>query len=293
VVFSPISYQGTNYPVLGIKLLNQGRGLLNENCWANADVMVYGLDARDIWAFDGNNFKSLGNQRVRDYFFKNLNPTYAQRTYVVNNTRKNQIEIYYPDNSSTDGWCNKMLSYRYDLDIFNAPRDIPNGSHATESPVWTGNVYNTASRTVVYSRAVTASKLVQKDQGTAFLTSNANPSGNIASSFQRDNYTLGLKYSQQSLMHRILPEVVNIDTAGVQINGVGNITVTVGGTNSAGTDPTFKPSVVMPINTENPWIQVNQNAFRLNSIKLENTSSTDTWQCTAINLQFTPTEDSR
>jgi hypothetical protein len=49
----------------------------------------------------------------------------------------------------------------------------------------------------------------------------------------------------------------------------------------------------MPINTNNPWTQITQNAFRINSLELTNTSATDAWQCTAVNWQFTPTEDSR
>ena len=287
VVFSPISYQGTNYPVLGVKLLNQGRGLLNENCWANADTAVYGLDARDIWVFDGSNFKSLGNQRVKDFFFANLNPAYSNRTFIINNTHKNQIEIYYADYDTPDGWPNKMLGYRYDLDVFNPPRDVSNASQATEAPIYTANVANLATRTVVYSRGVTSSHLVQKDQGTAFLT------GNISTSFRKDNINLGLKYSQQSLVHRILPEIVNVDDQGLQTTGTGNITVTVGGSNSSGANVVFKPAVTMAINTQDPWIQVNQNAFRLNSIEMTNSSNVDTWQCQAVSWQFTPTEESR
>jgi hypothetical protein len=288
VVFSPISYQGTNYPVLGVRLLNQGRGLLNENCWANADTMVYGLDARDIWVFDGNNFKSLGNQRVKNYFYKNLNNVYYDRTFMVNNTEKNQIEIYYPDLNST-GWCNKVLTYRYDLDCWNAPRDIDTTSHAVEAPTYVNNVYNKATRTVTYSRAVTASKLVEKDQGTSFLGGAA-----ITSQFQRDNIQLGLKYSQQALMHRVLPETYNIDTAGLPIaQGVGNVTVSIGGSDAVGQAATFTPASSLAINSSNPWIQANQNAYRVYSLNLLNSSATDTWQATAVSWQFTATEDDR
>lgn len=287
VVFSPISYQGTNYPVLGVKLLNQGRGLLNENCWANADQTIYGIDARDIWVFDGNNFKSLGNQRIKNYFYSNLNQVYFDRTFMINNTEKNQIEIYYPDLTST-GWCNKMLSYRYDLNCWNAPRDIDTASHAVEAPIYKNNVFNKATRTATYSRAVTASQLVQKDQGTTFL--NGAP---ITSSFQRDNIQLGLNYSQQALMHRILPEVINIDTNSLPINGVGNITVSIGGSDAVGTTATFTPATTLPINTSNPWVQANQNAYRVYSLNVNNISATDTWEATAVSWQFTPTEDDR
>lgn len=283
VIFSPINYTSTSAPILGVRLLNQGRGLLNENCWANADTTVYGLDARDIWQFDGSNFKPIGNQRVKNYFYSNLNPAYTNRTYMINNTEKYQIEIYYVDLTATDGWPNKMLSYRYDLDVWNPPRTVSSASHATESPVYTltGNVWsdNPATRTAVYCQGVSGSQLVQKDIGTTFLGNTA-----ISSQFRRDNIKLAnMTYSQQALLHRILPEV----------SGTGNITVAVGGANSVGSSPTFKPSVTMPIDTNNPWTQINQNAYRVNTIEVSNTSSTDTWHLTAVNWQFTVTEDSR
>lgn len=291
-VFSPISYQGTNYPVLGVKLLSQGRGLINENCWANADQTMYGLDARDLWSFDGSNFKSLGNQRVKDWFFANLNSTYAARSFVVNNTSKNQIEYYFPDLDSTGG-CNRMLAYRYDLDVFQAPRtvDYPGGagaSHAVESPKLVSGAFDYASRGVVYSRFDANSKLIQKDTGTTWH--NGDP---ITSTFQRDNIALGLNYSQQALMHRVLPEIYNINTNGLPITGVGNITISLGGADSVGAATSFTPSTTIPINTNSPWIQANQNAYRVYALQLNNTSSTDTWQATAVSWQFIPTEDDR
>ena len=184
-----------------------------------------------------------------------------------------------------------MLAYRYDLDIFQPPRDVDTASHAAEGPIYSVSTgFNDASRTIVYTRAVADSYLVQKDRTFSFI--NDAP---IASRFRRDNISLGLSYSQQALLHRILPEAVNINQAGLQIDGVGNITVTVGGVNSVGQNLTVndKPVVTMAINTNNPWTQINQNAFRVNSLELSNTSNVNAWQCTAVNWQFTPTEDSR
>lgn len=287
VVFSPLSYQGTNNPVLGIKLLNQGRGLLNENCWANTDNLVYGLDARDIWVFDGNNFKSLGAQRVRNWLYSNLNPTYQQRTFMINNTAKNQIEIYFPDLTST-GWCNKMLAYSYLLDVFHAPRDVDTASHAIESPRYINGQLNDATRGIVYSRGVTSGKLVQKDIGTAFLGNTA-----INSNFQRTNINLGLDYSKQALVHRVLPEVVNINSTALQQAPVGNITIAIGGSQSVGQEPTFTPANTMSIGTDDPWVQADQNAYRIYSIQANNISSTNTWQMTALTWQLTPTQDNR
>jgi hypothetical protein len=293
VVFSPINFQGTSTPVLGVRLFNQGRGLLNANCWTNADNEVYGVDARDIWVFNGQEFTGLGNQRIRNYFFENLNLTYSDRVFVENNTRKNQIEIYYPDTNST-GWCNKMISYRYDLKIWNPPRDVSNASMACEAPVLVpvpGNdgEFDAASRTIVYSRGVANTAIVQKDQGHTFI--NGAP---ISSEFRRDNIQLLKDYSGHLLVHRLLPEAVNLDEVGLPVaNSTGNITVTIGGSNSVGQTPDFQANVTMALNTDSPWTQIDQNAYRINSIKINNTSNTQTWLCSATTWQYTQTQDDR
>lgn len=296
VIFSPINYQGGNTPVLGIRPFNLGRGLLNANCWANADNTVYGVDARDIWVFDGRDFNSLGNQRVKNWFYSNLNPAHTDRVFVINNTSKNQIEIYYPSLDSSDGWCDKMISYRYDLDAWNPPRDVYHASFAAEAPIYerfpdSSMGFNAASRTIVYTSGVndlTTNQLIQKDRGYSFLYNTP-----IDSEFRRDDIHLSDKYSEQLMVHRILPEVNNLDTDGLVTTSTGNITVTLGGSNSVGQAVTFKTAVTMPVDTDDPWTQVNQNVFRINSVKVSNSSTTDAWICPAITWQFVKTQDSR
>jgi hypothetical protein len=122
VVFSPLNYSTTSAPILGVRLHNQGRGMLTSNCWANTDKMVYGVDARDIWVFDGQDFKGLGNQRVKNWFFDQLDPNYIDRVFMQSNTQKNQVEIYYPTKPpiirdiaivTLDGFFRCNLEYGY------------------------------------------------------------------------------------------------------------------------------------------------------------------------------------
>jgi hypothetical protein len=213
--------------------------------------------------------------------------------FVENNTRKNQIEIYYPDQNSL-GWCNKMISYRYDLKVWNPPRDISEASMACEAPIYgpwpdSSELFDAASRTIVYSRGVANTALVQKDIGHTFISDTP-----ISSEFRRDNIQLLKDYSGSLLVHRILPEVVNLDEVGLPVaNSTGNITVTVGGSNSVGQTPTFEPPVVMACNTDSPWTQTDQNAYRINSIKIANTSNVNTWLCSATTWQYTQTQDDR
>ena len=276
VLMSPISYTSTSAPVFAFTKVTDGRGLINENCFAIVDNTAYGVDARDIWAFNGQNFTPIGDQRVKNYFYSNLNPNYTNQIFMVHNSKKYQIEIYYPDLSST-GFCNQMLSYRYDLDCWNPPRQVAQATAACESPTWSGTTPNLANRCVVYSSGAGNVQLIEKDTGTSFVT------GNIASQFERDNISFGQDYSASIQVHRVYPEAY----------GTGNITVTVGGSDSVGSTSVYKPSVNVAIQTDNPWAQINQNEKRITSVKLSGNSSVDTWQCSALNWQITKVQDTR
>ena len=281
VIFSPIAYQTSTAPVFGIRLLNQGRGLINNNCWSNTDANVYGIDSRDIWIFDGTNFDPLGNQKVRDYFYNNLSNAYSDRVFMVNNTQKNQIEIYYPDLTST-GWCNKMLSWRYDLQIWNAPKDVAFACDACEAPKLVDGAFKYASRTVTYARAgVASTKLVQTGVGNSFI--NNQP---IPTLFERTNMVLQTQngpvpYSSKVYIHRVLPEIA----------GSGVITITVGSSNSTAQTPVYGQVGIVNVVTDTPWVTTQQNAGRTNSVKVESNNATDAWNLTALNWQATIVED--
>lgn len=304
VVFAPINYSTTSAPLLGVRIYNQGRGLLSSNCWANTDRMVYGVDARDIWQFDGQDFVGIGNQRVKNWFFDQLDPAYVDRVFMEVNSQRNQIEIYYPTTSAVNGVPNRMISYRYDLECWNAPRDVSGATMACESPIWYYNgsdwAFNYGSRTVVYARGVTNQKIVQKDQGYSWIDGEP-----ISSQFRRDNIKMLENYSGKLLVHRILPEVVNLNNNELPIDPVtdtelkGNLTITIEGANSVGSAPTAKTPVTIPIdangavNGDNPWAQINQNAFRVNTIELTNSSNSTMWMCNATTWQYTQVEDDR
>lgn len=307
VVFSPLNYSTTSAPILGVRLFNQGRGLLSSNCWANTDKLVYGIDARDVWVFDGQDFQGLGNQQVKNWLFDQIIPEYYDRVFMEVNTQKNQVEIYYTVEGHTNGVPNRMLSYRYDLNVWNAPRDVASATMACESPIYTGTDPNLGSRTVVYARGATNQKLVQMNQGYTWYDGSP-----IVSEFKRENIKLLKDYSGKLMVHRVLPEVVNLGAEqftdskdyNIPINPAtstnkGNVTVTISGANSVGSVPVEKPSVTIPTdssgetNSTSPWAQIDQNAYRVNNIEISNTSNNSVWMCTATTWQFTQVEDDR
>jgi hypothetical protein len=314
VVFSPLNYSTTSAPVLGVRQFNQGRGLLSSNCWANTDKFVYGVDARDIWVFNGQEFEGIGNQRVKNWFYDQLAPEYYDRVYMETNTQKSQIEIYYPTSSATNGVPNKMISYRYDIDCWNAPRDVDSATFSTESPVWvatgTSTVTNTAlpgSRCVVYARGCTDQNLLQKDQGFHFLDCTTSTGTSvilpIESEFRRDNIKVLPNYTNKLLVHRVLPEVVNLGALWNQDNEVvttstGQITITIEGANSVGSTATAITPVTLYVDADgnpghDPWAQIDQNAFRVNTLVLSDSSTSTVWHCSATTWQIAQTEEDR
>jgi hypothetical protein len=147
-----------------------------------------------------------------------------------------------------------------------------------------------------------------KDQGFEYLGG-----APIESYFRRDNIKLLKDYSGKLMVHRILPEVVNLgadpftddDERPVDpatSTNKGNITVTIKGANSVGSAPSDRNggiiAVTIPIDADgsqnkNPWAQINQNAFRVNTLELSNSSNNSVWMCSATTWQVTQVEDDR
>jgi hypothetical protein len=101
--------------------------------------------------------------------------------------------------------------------------------------------------------------------------------------FQRNNISFGQPYSASVQVHRVFPEVY----------GTGNIDITIGGANSVGSNPTYKPTQTMAIVTDDPWVQIDQNEARVITIQVQSNSAVYTWSMSAANWQVTVVQDTR
>lgn len=281
MVLSPLNYQSSLAPILGVRNHTQGRGVLNENCWAAGDGVVFGLDSRDIWAFSGQGFRSIADQRVLDTWQADQHPQLWPQTFMINNTRQNQIEIYYPSLASTGG-CDRMISYRYDTDVWNPPAQVAQAAMATEGPRvidqagdW---ITQDSQRRIFYVRNQPGGGIIQTREGTTLWDGQPR-----SPQFRRDNIGIGPGYSYQNLIHRIWPE----------ISGTGNIQVQISSQDSAGGASTPLSPQTMSVTSDSPWVQMPQNAVRLHNIAISSTDSTDQWNLTALNWQYQTTQDQR
>tara|TARA_R110000851_G_scaffold265112_2_gene417667 strand:- start:4378 stop:6543 length:2166 start_codon:yes stop_codon:yes gene_type:complete len=89
--------------------------------------VVVGSD--DIYQFSGHpaSIKSLSNNRVRDYYFKNVSPSYSTKAFILNNTADDELWICFPNLTST-GNTNEILIFNYEDNVWSR-RVISEAAH--------------------------------------------------------------------------------------------------------------------------------------------------------------------
>jgi hypothetical protein len=89
--------------------------------------VVVGSD--DIYQFSGHpaSIKSLSNNRVRDYYFNNVNPAYSTKAFIINNTADDELWICFPNLTST-GNANETLIFNYEDNVWSR-RAITEAAH--------------------------------------------------------------------------------------------------------------------------------------------------------------------
>lgn len=281
-VMSALNYQSSFTPSFAVQLFNNGRGILNNGCIVNTDQIAYGLDARGVWAFDGGSFTPLSDQINKDFISNSINPTFYDRAFLLNDTYQYQISLFFPSRNSANGYCDKCVSYKYNLHTWSPPRDVRNAAWADEGPSIENGNWNFSKRRIWYaSGGITNSKIVQRDTGTSFF---GNP---INAYFAKENITLEdqqVPYSVKMYVHRALPK----------IQGDGVLDITIGGSSSVGVSPTYNPTLKYDVPTGNggkPWVQINKNDVRTVALRIGSNDGDSKWIIPNIQFQVAPTED--
>ena len=91
---------------------------------------------QDIYLFGGHpgSIQSVADQRVRRYFFQNLNPLHNQRLFTLRYSQRDEIWICYPTTSSIQGECDEALIWNYRNNTWTI-RDITSAVAGDIGPV--------------------------------------------------------------------------------------------------------------------------------------------------------------
>ena len=104
--------------------LLQGRGLLSANCVAEYYGRHFVVGNDDIYLYGGGaSVESLADERVREYFFSNLNGMAKDATFLFHNQSFDEMWICYPKGTATT--ATEALIYNYRHNTW-ARRDLTN-----------------------------------------------------------------------------------------------------------------------------------------------------------------------
>ena len=109
------------------------------------------IGSQDIYLFGGHpgSIESVSDQRVRRYFFDNLNPLHNQRLFTLRYSQRDEIWICYPTTSSIQGECDEALIWNYRQNTWTIRSlesaiagdigPVPGGGLPTSSSSFSGN----------------------------------------------------------------------------------------------------------------------------------------------------------
>ena len=120
VIYTTDSIHSLRFDARGlpsVQTVAEGHGCLNTGLVLEYDGKHFVIGSDDIYLFGGHpgSIQSVANNKMRDYFFDNLNPLEANRenTFIIRDQSLDEIQIYFPNKMSTDGTCNEFIAWNY------------------------------------------------------------------------------------------------------------------------------------------------------------------------------------
>lgn len=108
-----------------------GKGVINANCVVNAKRMSYVFGFNDIYRHDGIMQESIVEASLKEYVFRTIDRSKADRCFTFHDERLNTIYFCYPSATDTEAtWqnatqCNRAVAFNYENNTATLV-DMPN-----------------------------------------------------------------------------------------------------------------------------------------------------------------------
>ena len=116
-----MTFTGDRY-LFNFRVVTTSYGLFARNCVCDVGGRHVFIGDGDIYIYDGTNFDSIADERVKDLFFDNVSRTYRDRCFVIYYERTGEVWVCYPEAGNES--CNKALVWN-SKDNTWSPRDLP------------------------------------------------------------------------------------------------------------------------------------------------------------------------
>lgn len=111
--------------IFNFRLVTDSKGLYAKDCVCDIGGRHFLVSDGDIYIYDGTNFRSIADERVKNLFFGGVNKTVYKKTYCVYYHRTGEVWLCYPGLGSVD--CNKALVWDSNSNVWSQ-RNIPNAN---------------------------------------------------------------------------------------------------------------------------------------------------------------------
>ena len=235
-------YSSSNIHVLSINTgtsrvqpYAQGYGILTTGCVAEFEGQHFVVDKNDIYTHSGSGgIKSIAEDRIKNYFFANLNKAHYDKTFVKKNGLYKEIWVYYPKGTSTV--CNEVLIYNYASDTWTI-RDAANVLSGFIGPGLVSGAYNYSEENI-YNIVSASSTVLQMDVGNSLWNPTAAGLQPMTSYIVREKLNSGDTLGS-NIITALTPmfDQVPVDASmSITVTGQNNYTKAADFTNTSGRD---------------------------------------------------------
>ena len=116
-----MTFTGDRY-LFNFRVVTTSYGLFARNCVCDVGGRHVFVGDGDIYIYDGTNFDSIADERVKDLFFNDVSRTYKDNCFVTYYERTGEVWLCYP--SANNIACNKALIWN-SKDNTWSPRELP------------------------------------------------------------------------------------------------------------------------------------------------------------------------
>jgi hypothetical protein len=169
--------------IASIRPYSRGYGVLAQDCIAEFDGQHFVVDRNDIYTHNGSGkITSIAYGRVRDFFFGDINDTYANKTHVVKNTAFKEMWVCYVSTANVTSKPDKALVYNYQEDNWTV-RALPNTVSMFPSPNLSGATWQYGNERILAVSGT--SRVYLMDSGNQMYNTTTNAYGEYTSYVER------------------------------------------------------------------------------------------------------------
>jgi hypothetical protein len=133
------SYTGRqDNQIFNFRLVTDSKGIYARGCVCDIGGRHFLVSDGDIYLYDGTNFQSIADERVKKYFFNNVNAVEYKKSYCEFYHRTGEVWLFFPSLGSTE--CDRALVWDSNENVWSY-REIPDANCATFAVIDTQSGY--------------------------------------------------------------------------------------------------------------------------------------------------------